>query len=95
MFGIAVTTLGRWSREGLLPYLPTPGGHRRYRRADVDALRERLTPDPVRAAMEQDAVRLYREGWSIRQVARRFECSYGAMRRLLGKHTTLRDRAGR
>lgn len=42
--------------------------------------------------MQKDAVRLCNEGWSIRQVARRFERSYGAMRRILARHATLRER---
>jgi transposase len=45
--------------------------------------------------MVADAVRLYDQGWSIRQVAEKFDCSYGAMRRILMKHTTLRNRGGR
>ena len=44
--------------------------------------------------MIADAVRLYDQGWSIRQVAEKFDCSYGAMRRILMKHTTLRNRGG-
>ena len=32
--------------------------------------------------MERDAVRLYEQGWSIRQVADRFSLSYGVMRRI-------------
>lgn len=48
-------------------------------------------PDPV---MVDDAARLYDQGWAIRQVAARFETSYGAMRRVLQNHTTLRPRGG-
>jgi lambda repressor-like predicted transcriptional regulator len=39
-----------------------------------------------------DAARLYDQGWSIRQVAEKFDYSYDAMRRVLGKHITLRNR---
>lgn len=38
LFGVHVATVARWSNEGRLPALLTPGGHRRYRRADVEAL---------------------------------------------------------
>jgi transposase len=40
-------------------------------------------------------VRLYQQGWSIRQVAAKFDLSYGAMRRILQRHTTLRNRGGK
>jgi transposase len=43
----------------------------------------------------EDAVRLYEQGWSIRQVADKFDTSYGATRRVLSRHTTLRIRGGR
>jgi hypothetical protein len=44
--------------------------------------------------MAQDATRLYEQGWSIRQVADRFECSYGVMRRILKGRVTLRTQGG-
>jgi excisionase family DNA binding protein len=31
------TTLRRWADAGAIPHLRTPGGHRRFRRADLDA----------------------------------------------------------
>jgi transposase len=43
---------------------------------------------------ETDAVRLYYQGWSIRRVAAEFGTSYGVMRRVLGKHVTLRISSG-
>ena len=92
MFGVTVTTLARWARSGVLPSVPTLGGQRRYRREDVNALLEERAVGPERTAMEQDAVRLYRLGWSIRQVARQFECDYGVMRRILARHSVLRER---
>lgn len=72
----------------------TLGGHRRYRLADVRALLERLTApvDPEQEQLEMDAARLYNQGWSIRQVAAKFDYSYGAMRRILLRRTTLRSR---
>jgi lambda repressor-like predicted transcriptional regulator len=63
-------------------------------RAALDAEAEdrlaarRIEPgDPV-----ADAIRLYEQGWSIRRVAEEFGVSYGAMRRTLGRHVTLRER---
>jgi hypothetical protein len=58
----------------------------------ADATPEVMLPDDL--AVKEDAARLYDEGWSIRQVASRFECSYGAMRRILARRTALRDRGG-
>ena len=40
--------------------------------------------------LEDDAARLYQEGWAVRQVARRFGCSDVVMRRILLRRTTLR-----
>jgi hypothetical protein len=100
-----VPTLGWWARIGALKSaVRTPGGHRRYRRTDVLAFREAADRDasrsagrgdPERERREQDTVRLYEQGWSIRRVAARFDCGYGAMRRILMRRTTLRPRSGR
>ena len=49
---------------------------------------------PEQQKFEEDAVRLYDQGWNIRQVADRFGTSYGVMRRILASHTTLRPRGG-
>jgi excisionase family DNA binding protein len=38
LLGVNTNTLARWVRAGMLPAVTTPGGHRRYRRADVRAL---------------------------------------------------------
>jgi excisionase family DNA binding protein len=92
LLGVRASTVAWWARMGALkPAMRTVGGHRRYRRADVDAFRT-VTVDPDRLRMEYDAVRLYRQGWSIRQVAARFDCGYGTMRRILLRHITLRGR---
>ncbi|MGH3381835.1 MAG: helix-turn-helix domain-containing protein, partial [Actinoallomurus sp.] len=90
-FGVGTTTIGRWTRAGELPAQRTPGGQRRYRAADVRALLDAKV-DPDKEQLELDAVRLYDQGWSIRQVADKFDYSYGAMRRILHKRTTLRPR---
>ncbi|MDN3359294.1 helix-turn-helix domain-containing protein [Actinomadura sp. DC4] len=97
IFGVRTTTIARWAREGRLVPLLTPGGHRRYSRAGISdqlATQTDAGADPGRREMVEDAVRLYEQGWTIRQVARRFGCSYGVMRRLLGERTTLRSRGG-
>jgi len=39
---ISRRTLSEWAHAGLLPYRETPGGHRRYPRAAVLALAEKL-----------------------------------------------------
>jgi excisionase family DNA binding protein len=56
ILGVTVTTLARLARDGELPSVPTLGGHRRYRPADVRALfDEKDARNPVRTAMEEDA----------------------------------------
>jgi excisionase family DNA binding protein len=40
--GVTVTTLAHWARAGRLPAAHTPGGHRRYRMADVQTLQAEL-----------------------------------------------------
>jgi len=35
---VSVETLRRWSNNGALPVILTPGGQRRFRRSDVNAL---------------------------------------------------------
>jgi excisionase family DNA binding protein len=39
--GMAQSTIRKWSDTGRLPAFYTPGGHRRYRRADLDHFLER------------------------------------------------------
>lgn len=74
----------------------TPGGHRRYSRADVRALIAAEAESSARTAeekrMDEDAARLYEKGWSVRQVAERFDCGYTAMHRILCKQIILRSR---
>jgi hypothetical protein len=45
--------------------------------------------------LEEDLVRLYEPGWSVRQVAEKFGYSYGVTRRILMRHTVLRSKGGR
>ena len=43
--GVSVTTLRRWSDSGKLRCYRSPGGHRRYRRRDIDGLLRRQHDD--------------------------------------------------
>ncbi len=38
VFGVTPKTVARWADARKLPCVTTVGGHRRFRRADVDAL---------------------------------------------------------
>lgn len=49
LLGVCVSTLRRWESDGAIEARRTLGGHRRYRRADVLALRKKLfgeNPEP-------------------------------------------------
>lgn len=35
---VDVKTVARWAHAGLLDYIRTPGGHRRYRESDISEL---------------------------------------------------------
>lgn len=37
LFRVSAVTVGKWADDGLLPHFKTPGGRRRFRRADVEA----------------------------------------------------------
>ena len=92
MLGIQTPTLARWEREGVLTTSWTPGGHRRYRRRDVRRLLADLRElAAVREDASEAAARLYDEGWSISQVAAKFDLTYRTARRRILKHTTLRS----
>ena len=97
IFGVRTTTIARWSREGRLTAFLTPGGHRRYRLTDVHTLLETektATPDLDQQTID-DATRLYHQGWSIRQVAQKFDLDYTAMRRILKRNGVRFRRQGR
>ena len=38
LFSVTAKTVTRWASEGRLPHVVTLGGHRRYRRAEVEAM---------------------------------------------------------
>ena len=48
--GVAQSTMRKWSDLGRVPAFYTPGGHRRYRRRDLDAFLERSGPGAVTQA---------------------------------------------
>src|SRR6476646_11200833 len=77
--GVAQSTIRKWSDQGRVPAFYTPGGHRRYRRGDLDAFLERSGPQsaaqsgPVVLIVDDDPrlreyirVNLEMEGYSVR-----------------------------
>ena len=42
--GVAQSTIRKWSDNGQVPTFYTPGGHRRYRRTDLNAFLDRSGP---------------------------------------------------
>jgi len=40
LFGVDPKTVARWAASGRIPYITTPGGHRRFRETDVRRLLE-------------------------------------------------------
>jgi excisionase family DNA binding protein len=81
--GVAQSTIRKWSDVGRLPAFYTPGGHRRYRRGDLDAFLQR-SASPSRAGGvgptilivdDDDRIRefvrvnLEMEGYSVREAA--------------------------
>ena len=43
--GVAQSTIRKWTDSGRVPAFKTPGGHRRYRRRDLDAFLEHSGPN--------------------------------------------------
>lgn len=48
--GVHVDTIKRWEKAGLISSRRTPVGHRRFRRADVEALLTSATPPQAEAS---------------------------------------------
>ena len=79
--GVAQSTIRKWSDSGRLPAFYTPGGHRRFRRSDLDAFlsNSRGTPlrgGPVILIVDDDArlrefvrVNLEMDGYRVREAA--------------------------
>ena len=79
--GVAQSTIRKWSDLGRVPAFYTPGGHRRYRRGDLDAFLERSGPGkPARGPMvlvvdDDDQVRevvrlnLELEGYAVKEAS--------------------------
>ena len=78
--GVAQSTIRKWSDDGRVPAFYTPGGHRRYRRADLEAFLERSGPgtggEPVVLIVDDDErlreyvrVNLESEGYAVREAA--------------------------
>jgi excisionase family DNA binding protein len=76
--GVAQSTIRKWSDQGLVPAFYTPGGHRRFRRRDLDGFLARSgrssEPGPLVLIVDDDpllrrAVRasLEAEGYSVRE----------------------------
>jgi len=42
--GVAQSTIRKWSDQGRVPAFYTPGGHRRYRRRDLELFVDRSGP---------------------------------------------------
>jgi excisionase family DNA binding protein len=79
--GVAQSTIRKWSDQGRVPAFYTPGGHRRYRRADLDTFLQRSGPaagpgGPVVLIVDDDErlreyvrVNLEMEGYSVREAS--------------------------
>jgi excisionase family DNA binding protein len=76
--GVAQSTIRKWSDDGRVRAFYTPGGHRRYRRGDLDAFLERSGPGhgqgPVVLIVDDDEqlrqyvrVALETEGYAVRE----------------------------
>src|SRR4051794_5422616 len=79
--GVAQSTIRKWSDQGRVPAFYTPGGHRRYRRRDLDTFLERSGPGgstagPLVLVVDDDTrireyvrVNLEMEGYVVREAA--------------------------
>jgi len=78
--GVAQSTIRKWSDQGRVPAFYTPGGHRRYRRQDLDNFLTRSGPGgavqqgPVILIVDDDErvreyvrVNLEMEGYTVRE----------------------------
>jgi len=76
--GVAQSTIRKWSDQGRVPAFYTPGGHRRYRRGDLDVFLQRSGPSsgvgPTVLIVDDDEklreyvrVNLEMEGYTVRE----------------------------
>src|SRR5215203_6357925 len=77
--GVAQSTIRKWSDLGRVPAFYTPGGHRRFRRRDLDAFLDRSGPGgqetgPLVLVVDDDdrlrefiRVNLELEGYTVRE----------------------------
>jgi len=79
--GVAQSTIRKWSDLGRVPAFYTPGGHRRYRRSDLEAFIQRSGPGkpsgPLVLVVDDDArvrefirINLELEGYTVREAER-------------------------
>ena len=80
--GVAQSTIRKWSDQGRVPAFYTPGGHRRYRRSDLESFLDRSGPHgrpksgPLVLLVDDDAkvrelvrINLEFEGYVVREAA--------------------------
>ncbi|MHB8471207.1 MAG: response regulator [Gaiellaceae bacterium] len=80
--GVAQSTIRKWSDNGRVPAFYTPGGHRRYRRADLESFLDRSGPGgrskagPLVLLVDDDEqvrelvrINLEFEGYQVREAA--------------------------
>jgi excisionase family DNA binding protein len=79
--GVAQSTIRKWSDQGRVPAFYTPGGHRRYRRRDLEIFLDRSGPGgrkdgPLVLVVDDDPrlrefvrVNLETEGYTVREAA--------------------------
>src|ERR687889_400257 len=79
--GVAQSTIRKWSDHGRVPAFYTPGGHRRFRRRDLDRFLETSGPHtasagPLVLIVDDDAhirelvrANLESEGYAVRKAA--------------------------
>jgi excisionase family DNA binding protein len=78
--GVAQSTIRKWSDNGQVPTFYTPGGHRRYRRTDLNAFLDRSGPaarvkegptvlliDDDQGVRELVRITLEQEGYQVRE----------------------------
>src|SRR6476619_8145909 len=79
--GVAQSTIRKWSDQGRVPAFYTPGGHRRYRRGDLEAFLARSGPgrqqsgpsvllvDDDERMREVVRIELEREGYDVQEAS--------------------------